>query len=797
MSTERDDKALSWTDVRTDVQKEEGPTADRVTEPNDKKYPQDSYSILAIHGPFGTHDERMFFLFGLLPFLFQVSFLALLLENFLDEKNGTMGSIDNPESGSDGFYGYLAAFIPSQASNLTRVTQILSIVAFLVYPESSVLDAVKAAQFFPRSSEVWIDDPAIGCMRFSCLLRGIQSTLAIMVTLFLVVTNDKVVDIILNFTAVNFISNLDEVAFSVAMSGEFGPFLKEEVERIADTELPTCVHKESKHRCYRFVLGMISVIVFGLVIFVVVCQESNNIWATQTLRVEFPEGSGLDQYSGCFEINHYDVSFSQRRTYNSLGQGINDASFGFCIKTHRWILFKDGGDVHPCDASERHLELAHSIQLSIFDIKSSFGESWYSSSSSAPLGLYFFDSDDTGDKTKLHCDSFLGDGICDPFFNELGFQFDNGDCCAATCTRSNCGKGGLSSVFGNTNFSGVGFPNCNNPEMVPITIHLNEISSSRDPDFAEYDFDREYDAYGRKETEWRTKTPENPYFALDCDGKTVMTVYIEQTMVNNSETVMVEDGADCSLVVRNTTTNSAPDVAVDDPIWFINYTLFHGDKNTIEAAEILTQHSSKKESVNFKVIPGCYFRKLGSHIDLVSIYKAFGSSNEAIDWLVEDDRGNLQCEDNNFIERYALANVFFAMNGTAKFISRERLCRWPSITCNEGKVSSIRLRDAGLRGAIPSGINLLRSLKELQLSDNQITSLPSEIGLMSSLQTLDLGNNAIPLIPSEIGLLTNLVLFDLSNQGNNITKDDLPKEVSYLCFSYTSTTDCVFDQLIL
>ena len=40
---------------------------------------------------------------------------------------------------------------------------------------------------------------------------------------------------------------------------------------------------------------------------------------------------------------------------------------------------------------------------------------------------------------------------------------------------------------------------------------------------------------------------------LDCDDTNVMMINISPQMINQSETVEVADGADCSIMVRNIT----------------------------------------------------------------------------------------------------------------------------------------------------------------------------------------------------------------------------------------------------
>jgi hypothetical protein len=42
------------------------------------------------------------------------------------------------------------------------------------------------------------------------------------VAVILVITSNDVIDIILNFTALNFISALDDVAFEFSLSGKYG-----------------------------------------------------------------------------------------------------------------------------------------------------------------------------------------------------------------------------------------------------------------------------------------------------------------------------------------------------------------------------------------------------------------------------------------------------------------------------------------------------------------------------------------------------------------------------------------------
>jgi len=304
-----------------------------------------------------------------------------------------------------------------------------------------------------------------------------------------------------------------------------------------------------------------------------------------------------------------------------------------------------------------------SAETDTFDISSSFDESWVSSSGS-PLEMYFFASE----HKEYYCKLKVGDGVCDDIFNKIEYQYDGGDCCSDTCAGSSCGIGGLKNAFYGY-VSGDGFPDCQRPGTVPISIKLNNITSSRDPELLVFSDDWLVEFMGIAEDEWRAESPDNLHFSLDCDGKNVFAVYVEKEMAGQRETMRVRDGANCTLVTRRIPeeiigTQSTFDVFDKYPIWSIDYTItnLYIKSNREMEIEISSEHNKGKERENFKLIPTCYFDKLQDHTNLSSIYPAVGPSNEAIDWLVDNDEQNSECEDENFIERYALASMFFAMN---------------------------------------------------------------------------------------------------------------------------------------
>jgi hypothetical protein len=667
---------------------------------NTGTYPPDTYSILALHGPI---ENPAYFSFGLMVYLFQMTFLLLMVLSVVHPRWSSIVNVDNPDAGRDSLVQLIAIIVPSQVTPLVRMTQIMATLTYIIFGNPTICDIVLGVELFPSFKQATSDDK-VRYMVFSSILRLSQGILAIIVTLFLIVTTSNVIEIILNFTAVNFISNLDDVGFEVIKWGKYGTKFKVEAYRIENEPLPQCIKRKRKSKLYWYSVIPIGVVLTACLCVIFILQGSNDHWVTKIFRVQFQDKEqGLQVYNGCYEKYEVDViqkDENGRKFYESFENNSASAQFGYCIDDHRWILFK-GNATDACEArkSENDTEVAHSSRTDTFDVSTMFGETWYSASNT-PLDVYFIEGGDF-DKLNATCLSFINDGECDLSFNSFDYQYDGGDCCAATCSGSSCGIGSLKNAFGATYniTSGDGFPNCLDPTMVPITIRLDNFLSSFDPQFI-YDtinknlssadnldnfFDDDF--YSSRE-ESLTREPVKPLLFLNCDGNKVLNIYVDESMENATETVMVNDGADCSMTIRND--------SGFDPIWYADYTILYGDEKSTESNSIVVaQSSSAKESTyDFKRIPECYFDKLSEYIDNSTVYAGidYDPTAKAIDWLMNDGSEDPICEDSFFHERYALAVISFAapsISSSYSLINTTRQCVWSSIICDEGTVISL------------------------------------------------------------------------------------------------------------
>eukprot|EP00531_Pseudo-nitzschia_arenysensis_P000632 CAMPEP_0116129926 /NCGR_PEP_ID=MMETSP0329-20121206/8184_1 /TAXON_ID=697910 /ORGANISM="Pseudo-nitzschia arenysensis, Strain B593" /LENGTH=1066 /DNA_ID=CAMNT_0003624225 /DNA_START=259 /DNA_END=3456 /DNA_ORIENTATION=+ len=759
---------------------------------DEETLPEDCYSMIALNGPDGKRwpkQKKMFFLFGLNVFLFQFAFLFLMIWSRIDTDAGDTES-DNP-------HDTIFKFIPSNSKYMIRAAQFISILAYTLFPESSLMEIIKAVRYFPTKDASTYDPN--GFMRLSCILRAMQGSMATLAVFAVLITSDTVEAIVLNFTALNFISGLDDDAFSLAREGMFGKGLKQEAIRIENKERPPYVTKRSKFVVHWGVMGSTAAILFSLLAIVYVVQVFTTSWVTNTFRVGIREGKSQKNLSGCYGVNA-NPKIDQRRTYDHFE---GRAAFGYCESESRWIFFEgSAADLDPCEAGED--EIAHSSETSDFDIASAFESAWFYPSSKIPINM-FFESD--GDNDDLYCDMDFGDGICNEPFNDPGYEFDYGDCCAASCTASHCGAG-LTNAFGATNITdSIGFPTCKDPRMESITIQLNAIKSSRDEEFGM--FPCALDAAKTEMDEWRAATPASPSLYLECDGRYVLSISIDKEMENHAETVKVEDGATCTLRISNSAHVFQSDSKTaswykqsgtycEEPIWFVNYTVLHGSQLGIDfdGLEILTQSSSEVENSYFKRIPECYLQKLKHrHDDLASLYDISHPSSKAIERLRNDTSGYSDCTNEFFVERFALSSIYFALkkNGTRTWIDTQSHCTWSGVECNsQGSVVELEVANDSLVGAIPSELSLLTNLEKLYLYENQITAIPSDIVSLSNLKTLFLHMNNFSSIPDEIVQMTNLEAFTFGVQ--NIGSMFLPSEIwqlsnlRYLSLTFSNLT---------
>ena len=440
---------------------------------------RDCYSFIAL----GFEEGNCFpFLFGCMVFLVQVGLLLLMVFSKTMRTLSENEDLDNPNQDKSGiFWG---SFIPANASVIVRVTQFMAVLAFIFFGGKSLDNLTQGVMYFPvEKGNFW--------PRLASILKASQGLLACTTALLLVVTSTDVIDIILNFTAVHFISQFDNSAYALAQSGYYSKTLKDKAEKIKRMVLPTILKDMmgSQASLYFITVAFLGSMLMAMVTLVTIGGERSDVWTTRMLRVEFGAGSNLERYSGCYEMAN--VKLNRRMTYRHVTNNEFAPALAYCLDDHVWVFHQESIYRDPCNLASENNELAHSSKTYAFDVSTAFDGQWFSKTNK-PLEINFFDNDEN-DEADLICGKNPNDGTCDKKLNKLIFNYDGGDCCASTCiNHDSCNtsetKVIFEKAFGESYISGYGFPFCEDPDagMIPVVIHIDEIIESVDATFESY-----------------------------------------------------------------------------------------------------------------------------------------------------------------------------------------------------------------------------------------------------------------------------------------------------------------------
>ncbi|VEU35995.1 unnamed protein product [Pseudo-nitzschia multistriata] len=145
-----------------------------------------------------------------------------------------------------------------------QVAKGLAMISYVLVPEAGIADLIKAIHQRPSGCSC-----VCSCFcnfdRFVSRLRFFHSWLAIWTVAVLIIASNEIMDVFLNFAAMNFASDIDEKAFELAQKGVFGEKLKKEAKSIADGEAEPEEQKEVKaHRTGMALVGTFFSLMFLL-----------------------------------------------------------------------------------------------------------------------------------------------------------------------------------------------------------------------------------------------------------------------------------------------------------------------------------------------------------------------------------------------------------------------------------------------------------------------------------------------------------------------------------------------------
>jgi len=494
-----------------------------------KNYPHDTYSFIG-----NPKSKPISFVFGLMVFSIQVSLMLL----FIFDETQIFKELTSGNEHEDSEH----PFLPANVEPIVRASQYLALLSYILFSDGAMEDVTTAIDLF-RFQQEWQ-------MRLSSFLRLFEGSLAVTATTLLIMQSGRVGEAVLSILAVEFISQLDNLAFELMRIGRYSATLQREANKIADDKLPEEYVKSYNNASAYKPLIMLLVFVATFVPMAVEHYNENiNKYVVDKFRVEF-EDNDLKIYDGCYSIeaNHQtltkeDIVYTPRSTSTPKG------SFRFCVNedgTGSWVLY-EGRDNLACKSNAT--PVARSSASHSFNIADTFEKNWFDVIW-LPIDAAFFEAS---------CE--VRNGICNPEFNKAKYGWDGGDCCANTCQNPECHSGIVTNAFkGALTGMREGFRNCQDPTMLKATITITSVET------------KWYQTDGGK---WKSKLP--PLMTFKCENQLDhFVVTVEEKMRNMSETVFFEDWSLCSL-----------DVSKGEKFMSVNYKFdFHDFYNFVTTQEL-------------------------------------------------------------------------------------------------------------------------------------------------------------------------------------------------------------------
>ncbi|CAJ1969080.1 unnamed protein product [Cylindrotheca closterium] len=239
--------------------------------------------------------------------------------------------------------------------------------------------------------------------RIGYFLRFAQGFLSMFASFILLIQAETVFDLLLNFLGIEFISDLDNLAFRLAGIGYFGITTRDCVNTISeaefskdekDTGVVGVAFSPSWFKKYAHILGVFFIFIAMVSSFIFyAAQQYDGEYLTSTVRVEFGDETlpFLGIFNGCYTARS-DGTIAERLVYEQMGRSTMQGKLAYCsgLDDGSWVFFHEGDD--PCNNP-----IASSGSTKTFDVLETAESQWYTNTG-LPLEylqIYKIDETDT------------------------------------------------------------------------------------------------------------------------------------------------------------------------------------------------------------------------------------------------------------------------------------------------------------------------------------------------------------------------------------------------------------------
>ncbi len=325
----------------------------------ERKLPEDTFSFLIY-----TDVTCPCFVLGILVFLFQLSIYAVLFGDMADFEN-----MKNP-------YDF-----PFNVSSSVRIAEVMAIFISIITQQ----DMRKAICLYRDGfDKCGLNQVFLGATlwkwRLSIVFRASEGLLGLIITFLLVMQSNSVRDLLLNFSAIEFVTMLDDVVFALASEGFLGRLLKKETKRLSKKSYYVSHEHANSSSAMKVSIAYFVVLCvsFYTGLGIISMKQKSEHYRCQLIFSQFDDEilPMLGTFTGLFSI--HSKKFFYRASYR--GVDFKDWERGpllaYCDKEKRWTLSltKYGAskeEWNPCDNW-----LVASSESTSFDLISTTSSPW-------------------------------------------------------------------------------------------------------------------------------------------------------------------------------------------------------------------------------------------------------------------------------------------------------------------------------------------------------------------------------------------------------------------------------------
>lgn len=267
--------------------------------------------------------------------------------------------------------------VPANVEIIVRVSQATAILVTFA-AQTDVRVSLRALIYQEGVDEIAAFFTEFTMFRFflANILMFLQGMLCVVVTIVLIIYTDNVFDLLLNFTAVMFVSELDELVFYMARHGYLGRKAEKLAKDVQETEFQQADMQGMRGNLHVYLFVILLLV--GYAFFVYVANLQYNHWSLPTIiKAEFGDtiDPSLSLYSGCYRLVPTD-GWEARVDYVSFQTGRGRGRFAYCNNDIRsWTFtplhFQEGTDV--CDSAYLASTEERATSFDLLDAK---GDQW-------------------------------------------------------------------------------------------------------------------------------------------------------------------------------------------------------------------------------------------------------------------------------------------------------------------------------------------------------------------------------------------------------------------------------------